>query len=179
MKTSALIITIALATFSAASAFACTIDFDLADVPRADLSEVEMRAFIERKMYHEGLAHQQASWRNADYVFLAEVHSLKLAGENRAISNLKPIVSLKGNIGSRSLQDQYAPDFGNSCGRTIYPGFGETAIFYGRKLPWWRRLLNWGQPEVIEALPLRMVLDRQLPTELRAAATRLRKIETK
>ena len=179
MKTGALIIAAMFATLSAESAFACTIDFDLADVPRADLSEVELRAFIERKFYHEGLAHQRTSWRNADYVFLAEVQSLRLVGENRATSDLKPIISLKGNVGSGSLKDQYAPDFGSSCGRTLYPGFGETAIFYGRKLPWWRRLLNWGQPEVIEALPLRMVLDRQIPTELRAAATRLRKTETK
>ncbi|PQZ82994.1 MULTISPECIES: hypothetical protein [unclassified Brevundimonas] len=179
MKTGALIIAVTLASFSAAPAFACTIDFDLADVPRTDLSEDEMRAFIERKIYHEDLAHQRASWRNADYVFLAQIRSLQLVGENRAISHLKPIVSLKGNVGSSSLKDQYAPDFGSSCGRTLYPGFGETAIIYGRRLPWWRRLLNWGQPEVIEALPLRMVLDRQIPTELRAAATRLRKTETK
>ena len=136
---------------------------------------MQRRAFFERLYYRDELASQRSLWRDADYVFLAEVRSLRVVGDNRIAAGLRPVVSLKGAVGGRDLRDAYAPDFGSTCGQTRYPAIGEKAIFYARKLPWWRRVLNWGQPEVISALPLRQVADRQIPTELRAAAARLRK----
>lgn len=141
------------------------------------LNDVQLRTFFERLYYRDELASQRARWRDADYVFLAEVRSLRVVGDNRIATGLRPVVSLKGVVGGRHIRDVYAPNFGSTCGQTSYPAIGEKAIFYARKLPWWRRVLNRGQPEVILALPLRQVVDRQIPTELRAAAARLRKTE--
>ncbi|MFA4950642.1 MAG: hypothetical protein WC585_07225 [Brevundimonas sp.] len=172
-----LIAALVMATCVSSSAFACTIITSAEDEPPPGLSDTELRAFVERRIQRDELARQRALWRDADYVFLAEVRLLRVIDENRIATSLSPVVSLKGVVSRQQIGDVYAPNFGNNCGSTPYPAIGESAIFYARKLPWWRRLLNRGRPEIVSAVPLWMVTDRQIPTQLRAAAARLRKTE--
>ncbi len=139
----------------------------------------EINAWSKRNFYRREIANQQARWKEADYVFLAEARSLRRVGDYRIDTILRPIVDLKAAVGSRPIRDTYDPEFGNTCGATSYPDIGQTAIFYAVKRPWWSRILNWGQPDVIEAVPLREVADPQIPVELRAAVARLRKTESK
>lgn len=169
-------IIVAVATvISAAPTFACTIIFDHKDEPTDGLSERDLNASFERQRYKMGLERERQAWMKADYVFLAEVTSLRASGDNQVLVALKPITSLKGQVGTRRVLDRYSPNLGSTCGPTPYPGIGEAGIFYGRKLPWWKRLLNWGGPEVVSALPLTDVTGSQIPNELRAAAARLRR----
>jgi hypothetical protein len=171
-----LIVGSVLAASMASSALACTI---IMDPSPPNLSLAEMRVFVERQFYERDLASQSKHWADADYVFLAEVRSLRFVGEDDVATELKPIASLKGDAGTGLVRDRYSPGFGSTCGPTPYPGIGETAIFYGKRLPWWRRLLHWGRPEVTSVLPLRKVVDRQIPVELAAAAARLRNTSVK
>lgn len=143
------------------------------------LSEAEVQNAYGRWFYQLEVSDQQKRWREADYVFLAEVRSLRFVGENLIATDVRPIVSLKGDAGSRVIHDAYEPNFGSTCGPASYPSIGETAIFYGRKLSWWQRLLNWGRPEITSVVTLREIADPRISTELRGAAARLRKTEPK
>lgn len=171
-----LIIAAALAAGIASPVLACSLIFP--ELPDG-LSETEVQAAYSRWFYEADLARQKKRWDDADYVFLAEVRSMRLVGENLVAADIRPIVSIKGNVGSGVIQDTYEPDFGSTCGPARYPGIGERAIFYGRKLSWWERLLNWGRPQITSVSILREVLNPRVPTELRAAAARLRKQEPK
>jgi len=118
---------------------------------------------------------QQQAWKDADQVFLAQVRSLRLAGENRIDAGLRTVGTLKGGGRNVLYRDRYSPDFGSTCGPTRYPQVGEYGIFYARRTPWWQRWLPWAQAEVNYVVPVRDVFDPRIPTEMRAAAARLRK----
>lgn len=171
-----LIIAIALAAGIASPVLACSLIFP--ELPDG-LSDAEVQDAYGRWFYGLEVAGQQKSWRDADYVFLAEVRSLRFVGDDLIATDIRPIVSLKGDVGSGIIHDAYDPGFGDTCGPARYPGIGEMAVFYGRKLPWWERLLNWGRPEITDVVTLRELVDPRVPVELRTAAARLRKAEVR
>ena len=164
MRSAALIA--AVFALAAAPAAACTLIIE----PLSDGSWESPEAWYRRTNREA----QQQAWKDADYVFLAQVRSLRFAGENRIDAGLRTIGSLKGG-GGVLRRDTYSPDFGSTCGPTPYPQVGEYGIFYARRTPWWQRWLPWAQAEATYVVPMRDVFDPRIPIEMRAAAARLRK----
>lgn len=165
MKVAALIA--AVFALAAAPAAACTLIIE--PLPDGSWESPEAR---HRRTQREV---QQQAWKDADYVFLAQVRSLRFAGEDRIDAGLRTIGTLKGEGHIRLRRDSYSPGFRSTCGPTPYPEIGEYGIFYARRTPWWQRWLPWARAEVEYAVPVRDVFDPRIPIEMRAAAARLRK----
>jgi hypothetical protein len=142
----------------ATSAAACTMIVDKR--PAETLEQWALRKDTED---------QANRWRKADAVFLAEVISLRLIGDDRIDARLRKVATIKGTVGPGQIFDTYDPQFGNTCGRTLYPEIGQTAVFYTRRLPWWQRWLRWGRPDVESAILLNLVVEPRTSARVRTA----------
>ena len=118
---------------------------------------------------------QQTHWQEADVVFLARVRSLNLISDSQVRVGLEPIVEIRGDVRlPTTVLDQYDPMFGSSCGPTNYAMVGDLVIVYANSPIWRASPLQWGQPRIIDVVPVYRNRDRNVAVALRQAAERIR-----
>ena len=166
------IIGLTLSLLIAEPAISCTLLFEPGP-PNETFAEFSAR----QDRYHARLQRelQQEDWQRADVVFLARVTSLNFISDEQVRAGLQPIVEIKGDIRMPgTVLDQYHPMFDSSCGPTDYARVGDLVIVYANRPIWRTSPLQWGQPRIINVVPIYKIRDPGIAVALRQAGARLR-----